>query len=238
MNKRPRILLIRTLEAIGPSTEYLQERNVDVVPVPLLQAKKLEVEPALVRQRFNDSDLAICLSQNAATSMFGYQGMTKPMDIYAIGNRTGELLKTLFDSVHIPQEQTSEGVFSLLNSTRLASRSLLIIKGVGGRNWLQPRLEKAGARIQTLDLYERTPYSPTILKQVETISAIDAIFVTSGELLLAATQRLGNQFKNHLWFVPGDRIKTLAKQQGINRCINVGSASTASMYTAFKQEVE
>lgn len=235
MSSKKRILLIRSLESSTSASHYLTTNGIEVIAAPLMRSCKLHVEPYLVSHCFNGADLAICLSQNAAQNLSRYQGMLTQPDMYAIGTRTAAVLKAIFTKVQVPDIHTSEGLYRMLCNVDVTGRKVLILKGKGGRNWLQSRLQMRGATVRDLNLYERVPHTPIINKEAETIAAIDAIFVTSGELLLAALQTWGKQLHNHLWLVPSDRIAVLAKSKGIVRCVNVGSASIESMHRTFEK---
>ena len=230
-----RILLIRSLESIAASAEYLTLQGAEVVKAPLQKCVVKPPLPALVAEQFASADRIICLSQNAANSLYRFQGKINHCEIFAIGQRTAKSLAPLFNNVRVPELHTSEGLFQLLKAEQLPGSRILILKGKGGRNWLQPKLQACGAKIQTLDLYQRCANYPDNLKEPETIAAIDAIFVTSGELLFAALNRFGPSLKNQLWVVPGDRIMKLANKAGIYRCINAQSAAIEAMYTAYKK---
>jgi uroporphyrinogen-III synthase len=117
---------------------------------------------------------------------------------------------------------------SLLRHPRLehpAGRRILIIKGSGGRPFLQDELAGRGAEVAAVDVYQRVPATPSqavlsALLESFVGGAVQVITATSleiaGNLLDMATPALRDEFERVHWLVPGERIAAGLRERGLS----------------------
>ena len=130
--------------------------------------------------------------------------LTKNCKVAAIGTATAQALeKQGINSVLTPKESPdSEGFLRLPELEELPLKTILIIKGVGGRTLLQETLSHRGMDVFTLDTYERIlPDSANIQALSE---KIDLILFTSNEIV-----------QNFLALIPESLQKSLLNCQTI-----------------------
>lgn len=104
------------------------------------------------------SDL-IFVSTNAVHHFFAHidhrSYWLTELKFWAIGCSTANALAQYNIHALFPKQQNSEGLFALLTTHGIEkSRKFLLIKGVGGRDWLRQQL-CLRAQVDTLDCYQR-----------------------------------------------------------------------------------
>ena len=152
--------------------------------------------------------------------------------ILAVGPATAEKLETYglkLAERPLPPYNSE----ALLKSATLCSNDLqkvVIVKGTGGRDFLQKSLEKLGVTVFTLNTYER--FLPDIaesrLSRVFLKSPVDIVTITSNETLnnlalLAGTRYISLLLKLPL-VVSSSRAAVLAKELGFQNTIAVAEA--------------
>ena len=187
------------------------------------------------RLLLDDYDVVVFTSSNAVESLFGQLSVplsTGKCDILAVGPATASALENhglkVSESPQIPYNSEA-----LLKSATLCDRNLqrvLIIKGTGGRNFLQKSLEKQGLKVFTLATYER--YLPEIaeplLERVFLNSPVDIVTITSNDTLNNLALLAGEQYRKLLLRLPlavsSSRAADLAKEIGFQNTIAVADA--------------
>ncbi len=182
-----------------------------------------------------DFDMVVFTSSNAVESL--HEQLTLPLKngscaILAVGPATASALEnrglTLTESPQAPFNSEA-----LLKSATLCNRNLqnvLIIKGTGGRDFLQKTLEKQGLRVSILETYER--YLPEIsesrLDHVFLNSPVDIVTITSNETLKNLVLLAGEQYRRLLLRLPlavsSPRAADLAKEIGFQNTIAIAEA--------------
>ncbi len=118
----------------------------------------------------------------------------------------------------------SEGLLRHPRLEHLAGRRTLIIKGSGGRPFLEEELARRGAEVVTAEVYERVPAAPgdavlDALLERFTAGLLQVITATSLEiaahLLQLAAPRLRGEFERAHWLVPGERIAAALRAGGL-----------------------
>jgi uroporphyrinogen-III synthase len=101
---------------------------------------------------------------------------------------------------------------------------VLIVKGVGGREFLQHELSRRGAQVVLAEVYRRepTPHDAAALADLAAQFAaggIQIITATSAEiaagLVSAATPALRREFDRAHWVVPGARVAAALREHGL-----------------------
>lgn len=169
-------------------------RQLGGVPIelPLLEIKPLPLA-ASSPPSLQHVDLVIFISANAVEHGLAYlQPLPAPIAIAAIGQATAERLHNAGVQVTlVPAEFDSEGLLALPALQDLHDKTVLIVRGAGGREKLAQSLGARGAKVRHLEVYRRA--CPAWRDaDVATAMRAEIVTVTSGEALenLAALAQL------------------------------------------------
>ena len=243
------VWVTRPQSQAGELVSLLEQAGRNCVAVPVLEIQPLvEPDPALsladaLLASLNNVDHLIFVSANAARlglARLAALGIDVPerVSIYGVGPSTAEQLLSLHREIKIPQDDfTSEGLLALEPLQQIAGNSVMIVRGVGGRSLLARELAARGAEVRLVELYRRGPPEklPASLVMGLQGGAIGAIMVASGEtltnLVAMAAPWLADLRQRPL-VVPGDRVATIARDQGFTQVRVARSALAQDMLQA------
>lgn len=212
--------MARRLELEGAQTRVL----------PLLQRRPLPDTPEK-RTLIMGLDLyqhVIAVSPGAAREFIDYAENWWPqwpvgLNWYGVGSGTADVLREAGLTVTAPSDgYTSEHLLALPQLAAPAGERVLIAKGIGGRELLGQTLEERRARVDNLELYERTcpEHAPETLDSALNGFDPDAIIVLSGETLnnlIALGKNTGHKLEHRNLLVPVDRVAEAARLAGFER---------------------
>ena len=213
--------LCRLLEIQGAST--LRLPAVEIKPIGNRR------ETAAQLGALAEFDVIIFTSANAVRFGASLLDQKRDLTLAAMGPATARALNHAGYRVAVlpPPDGTFDSE-SLLRHPRLehpAGRRILIIKGSGGRPFLQDELACRGAEVAAVDVYQRVPAAPSpgvlsALLESFVGGAVQVITATSleiaGNLLGMATPALRDEFERVLWLVPGERIAAGLRERGLS----------------------
>lgn len=205
-------------------------------------------------------DMLIFVSGSAVdyfTSRVAASSLSGSVSIVAVGAATAaKLQQWTSQPVITPEVETSEGLLalSLLQPDQISGKSIVIVRGVGGRELLSEQLQSRGAKTFYWQLYQRvavTDKQGVWLAQWQS-QQIDCIVITSVAILTALLKSLPTTALPWLcqitWLVASDRIAQALKQQlrkqvrqkGIppTQIINVNGAGDQAVLTQVKRLIE
>lgn len=155
---------------------------------------------------------------------------------FAIGSSTAaELEQFAIKADYSETGADSEALLTLGAFNHAQDKRVLIIKGVGGREVLEEQLSNAGARVHTLDVYQRS--CPTyernaVVKKLESHS-INVILCGSGETLTNLGYYLPMSYRaDYRLLVPSERVARQAHSLSFQQVTNTGGASNEMMLQA------
>ena len=157
---------------------------------------------------------------------------------YAIGTATAEALSNYgIEASQAQGSMNSEVLLALPALQSVTGDKVLIVRGVGGRDYLQQQLQQRGALVEYVECYRRTiPERPTgELAALIEEQSFDVVCVMSGESLQNLSQLLGNRealLHNKILLVPGQRVADKAKALGCQRLIVAENASVDGLLHA------
>lgn len=162
---------------------------------------------------------------------------------YCVGAASAQLLQNYgVNAVYPAEAMTSEGLLALPGLASSAGERVLIVKGEGGREYLQQQLQAQGALVTALPVYRRRPqqYSDAQLQQLLT-QPPGAMLVNSGESLhnmVSLLERCGatGEFDAVL-VVPGQRVAALAREMGFTDVEVARNATDVAMLDALAQRL-
>jgi uroporphyrinogen-III synthase len=144
----------------------------------------------------------------------------------AIGPATAQALEQFGYRVTVASVGAfdSENLLMQPAFAQLAGRHVLIVKGVGGREFLQREISRRGAHVVIAEVYRRepTPHPDAALAALAAqfaAGAIQVITATSAEIAAglagSATPALRREFDRVRWVVPGARVAAALREHGV-----------------------
>lgn len=163
---------------------------------------------------------------------------------HAIGKATGQALDATGVNCIAGDEQSPMNSEALLQQSSLqavAQAKVLIMRGVGGREYLAEQLRKRGARVDYAECYRRSRVERPVgeLGQLLLREQPDCLVINSGETLDYTCQLLGGEQLQHISvIVPGERVAGLAQQRGFSNIVTASNASSDAMIAALIKVAE
>lgn len=166
-------------------------------------------------------------------------------DYFAVGKGSAELLAKCSDhEAQSPKLETSEGLLELLKSESLQNKSITILRGDSGREFLKEQLEKLGARVSYFESYRREWHPLTSEEDIIQWRAfeIDTAIVTSFEQLKFFVQQVPSEDKNWLHslqlLVPSQRVAALAAELGFQKVRSLNGAANQQILESLQSEID
>jgi uroporphyrinogen-III synthase len=134
----------------------------------------------------------------------------------------------------------SEALLERAELQELEHQKVLIIRGVGGRDYLANQLKQRGARVSVAECYRRKLVNKKIGEITEIIQQqnINTVCVNSGESLHNFCQLAGESaltsLEDLMMVVPGTRVADIARNSGFKNVIIAENASDESVLSALK----
>ena len=178
------IVVTRPSHQSGPFCDKLRELGAEPIAFPCIE---IEEHSDPISFSPNEIDLVIFVSPNAVE--YGYRAlpdlpmMAQSCQFFAVGPATTESLH-LHGVEHVLSPTTtpdSEGLLAIEELKELQGKSVLVIKGVGGRPYLKDCLIQRGANLYSIDVYKRALPKEVVSGHLE--ARIDLILFTSSEIV-------------------------------------------------------
>ncbi len=166
---RPRVIVTRPAEQAAGFVDRLRALGVDAVALPLIRIEPVaDVRPlAEAWQRLDRQALVMFVSANAVQHFFRQRPVhvTWPVGVRAGGTGPGTQAALLQAGVPaacivVPPPEgphDTETLWTLLRGHDWAGRTVLLVRGEQGRDWLATQLQAAGATTVALAAYRRLP---------------------------------------------------------------------------------
>lgn len=244
-----RILVTRPLLQSQPLVDALRIQGDEAVTLPLLEIIPFtdEVEPER-EQTIKDIVLnlahyqhIIFISTNAVKAAWYWVDQYWPqppetVQWYAIGDATAAVLRESgLAPLHCGGAMNSESLLGLKQLKEVTNNKVLIVRGVGGRNFLKSALQSRGAEVDYLEVYQRLKIDypkGTLSKMVK--EGLDLLTISSGETIqqLLDQAMIENITKSVLELpivVPGKRLHQLAVKVGFTQVYTAENAGLKAM---------
>ncbi len=235
---KPKVVVTRPEAQAGPLMRELEAQGYGPILAPMLRIKMLSsVElPNLLL-----FDTAIFISTNAVAAFGKALSQAKvalPLNIscFGIGAKTAQSLESIGVNAVSVAGATTEAL--LTHSWFRQPRSVLIVKGEGGRATLANALKAMGSSVVEWEGYQRLPPSSAQCERFRsalTMSPI-AILAQSGETLLNALNAVNAVDANNTklsgssassktrWIVPSERVAEIAREHGVDPLVAPSAA--------------
>ncbi|MGF1751680.1 uroporphyrinogen-III synthase [Vibrio cionasavignyae] len=197
-------------------------------------------------RQLQDADIIIAVSQHAvinAHHILLESGATWPVNrIYlGVGQKTAhELSNTCKQNVHYPTTSDSEHLLNLPELKDVSGKTIVILRGNGGRELIHQQLTQRGANVLYLEVYQRQfiPISSNNVDEWQSLS-LENIIVTSGEqldYLIAQTPEPAYAWLTQLTLlVPSERIAKFATMHEFRNVITTKGASNPTILAALQR---
>lgn len=240
---KPRLLITRFAPHAQRLADLLNEQGIYSLAQPLLKVEPVVGSLYPFAQTYND---IIAISTNAVEyTQQILQNKKWPLTrYYAVGEATQLLLaQHSKQSVYMPLDSfNSEGLLALPQLQQLKDRSILILRGVGGREFLKEELIARGASVDYYESYQRVaielPKSTSIHKWQQ--QAINGAIISSIELLEQLMSIAKNDDKDWLLsltiYAASERILEHANALGFQKTNLLPSISNQRIIDYFTDE--
>ncbi|MDH5175140.1 MAG: uroporphyrinogen-III synthase [Gammaproteobacteria bacterium] len=192
---------------------------------PTLLIEPLALAPETLAQlQQRRWDWAVFTSTNAVSLALANVARPLAAKNAAVGRATARALEQAGVTVDArPENATSEGLLALPEFAQMTGRSVLLVKGAGGRDLLPTELRIRGAAVLELEVYRRVVSEPTAAAAAALHDALGSgrpviVTVTSAEILRALLDGVASadaaRLREQPLVVPGSRVALEALRQG------------------------
>lgn len=223
---------------------------------PIDQREDVEQVRAAILN-LDNYEIAIFISTNAATLGLDWIEQYWPqlpmgIEAYAVGPGTAQILQRFTWPVHCSSVGvTSEDLLSLPGLQDIAGKRVALFRGQGGRELIASALRDRGARVDYIELYQRsTPHYTknellklfieakpntvvlTSLQIFEAYHGLTKSLDSSGDKEVSALLSL---LQSPVLIVPSERVRQSALAAGYDRVFNAGGADDQTVFNALQQ---
>lgn len=196
--------------------------------------------------QLNNSDIIIAVSHHAVTAAQNILSKTSSIwptsPLYlGVGQKTAHVLsKVCKQKVNYPQVSDSEHLLKLTELNGVDNKSILILRGNGGRELIRDSLLNRGAQAFYCETYRREyiPISDHNTYQTWINKNTSKVVITSQEQLEYLCSITPNEYLAWLstrqLFVPSQRIAERSQQLGFSNVTNTHSATNQILLAALR----
>jgi len=227
---KKRILVTRPKHQAGHLCELITAQGGQAIAFPTIEIQPVkDLDKNLSRSNaLSEYDFVIFVSRNAVKLAFDHYlnlaSLPEHITVFAIGAGTAEALSDLkiMNVIHAGVQADSEALLHLseMQKERLTGKKVLIIRGVGGREYLADNLKKRGASVDYAEVYKRCLPGYDVKNSHKIWQDIkpDAIVITSNDGLSNLLRLVPETDQPQLFATPlvlmSARSDNLAKELG------------------------
>ncbi len=222
------VLVTRAEQQAMPLCRLLETEGASTLRLPAIEIKAVGNRRETMAQlgALEAFDVVIFTSTNAVRFGASLLDQKRDLTLAAIGPATARALNLAGYRVAVQPRESfdSEGLLMHPRLEHPAGRRILIVKGVGGRPFLEQELAQRGAQVVTAEVYQRVPAAPgpallAAVLDAFILGAVQVITATSldiaANLLLIGGSALRGEFERVHWLVPGERIEHGLRELGL-----------------------
>ena len=240
--KNKTILVTRPEGLATPLLQRISDAGGNAQHYPVIRICHIEQSESLnaILNNLSNFDIAIFISPTAVVKTLEIiKRLPEQLALAVIGRSTDAMLKKYgYQPQIIPEEFNSESLLQhpSLQQGKVVNSSIVIFRGIGGRDLLSDTLTERGANVIYAETYKREKNSLASLSQ-DQLSHIDALTVTSNEGL----QNLFDLTDDKTLLtaipiiVPGVRAHKLASELGFQHIIQANNATDNACLLALEQ---
>ncbi|MDN3700684.1 uroporphyrinogen-III synthase [Vibrio artabrorum] len=225
--------------------QQLADEGIQAIHHPLIRIvhnpDSVDLSPLI-----NSSDIIIAVSHHAVTAAQNILSKTSfiwPTSVLylGVGQKSAHILsKACKQKVHYPQVSDSEHLLKLTELKNVENKSILILRGNGGRELIRDSLLDRGAQVSYCETYHREyiPINDHNTYQTWIDKNISKVVITSLEQLEYLYSITPDEYLAWLstrqLFVPSQRIADRAQQLGFSNVTNTQSATNQILLAALQ----
>ncbi|WP_158972623.1 uroporphyrinogen-III synthase [Paraglaciecola sp. L3A3] len=219
-------LLLRPQAKCQTSAAAFQQAGLTAVACGLIDtvldqqavAQLPEKIQSLGRATYNEHLILVTSTVAAEQCVLFKQQWPNNCLFFAVGESTGKLLTQGGINNIVPKEARTEGLLGLPELNNIENKSVIIMKGYGGRELLRDTLLNRAALVQEWEVYKRQQVAKPLSTQDWQESQISCIIATSGEVIQAAFARFESTWLSQVkWIVVSERIAQIASTLGVKQ---------------------
>jgi uroporphyrinogen-III synthase len=220
------VLVTRPEQQAMPLCRLLEAQGALTLRLPVIEIRACDWRAVSAQVGAIQSfDLIVFVSANAVRFGAALLEQSRDLNLAAIGPATARSLNQAGYRVAIqPDEYSTEGLLNHPRLQHLSGHKVLLIQGRQGRLLLRQELERRGAVVTGLEVYERAPaqLNAQLLTDLHARLAageIQVITATSldigGRLLELAAIELRHALEQAIWLVPSTRVAAGLRERGL-----------------------
>lgn len=213
------------LSACSTELVFVDPWQIDLLPeTPTSRALWLDIDL---------NHFVFCVSPTAARALADALDKYWPMLPLGIrwlcnGPRTASAMEQAGIKAEYPQSgHKSEDVYQLISASLKKGDRCLIVKGEGGRDWLENQLQKDGVQVSTIECYRRSVNTSVVTDAAGKCAESEALWLSSEYLGDHLIDNHGQFWRNWdgQWWLSSDRLAQWAAGKQINN-IKVANGAT------------
>jgi uroporphyrinogen-III synthase len=227
-----KVLVTRPQQQAKSLCDSISAAGGEAIAFPVLDIESVSAENE-TNMAIIDQDMIIFISRNAVS--YFMTGLKTPLadnvQLVAVGGGTATAMLQygLRVDIQAPPPAGSESLLAMPELNRVENKSVLIVRGQGGRELLANTLRTRGAKIRYIEVYRRILPSPS-KAEVEQAKLADCIIITSIAGLDNLCQLIEAEALMSKWLIViSERIRQYAKKLGFEQCVVVADASDAAL---------
>ena len=242
--KNKTILITRPEGLAEPLIQRINDSGGSALHYPVIRIIDVEESEHLtsIINNLSSFDLAIFISPTAVIKTLDkIKTLPDNIKLAVIGRSTESMLKKYgFHAQIVPADFNTESLLQHpdLQQEKIIDKSIVIFRGIGGRDLLADSLKSRGANVSYAETYQREKNPLSSLTQDE-INSIDILSITSNQGLQNLFDLTDDHVKSRLTalplVVPGVRAHKLASQLGFQIIIQAHNASDEACLSAISQ---
>ena len=239
-------LLLRPQAKCQASAQAFKQANLSAVACGLIDTvvddDAIEQLPAKIAELCSraEQNIYVIVTSTVAAQQCVLTKNQWPSSIcfFAVGTSTGRILHDAGLDVIVPQESRTEGLLALPQLNHVNNKSVIVMKGFGGRELLHDILTARGAKVAEWEVYKRIKLDTPVSTQDWRIAQIHCIIATSGEVIQAAFDYFEvNWLQTLNWIVVSQRTAEIASKLGITKIDMSRDASDQALIQCARQLV-
>jgi uroporphyrinogen-III synthase len=152
----------------------------------------------------------------------------------AVGGTTARALAAHDIAAAHPIDARSEGILALPEIEHVTGRSIVIVAGRAGREYLADSLRLRGNTVSVLHVYERIPVAnPPAARDVATVGTV-VLSSTDGAIAFERLWRFVGGARDVCIVVPSERVATAVRGLGLDNVIVSDGASDTAVLAALR----
>ena len=158
----------------------------------------------------------------------------KKAKIYCLGKYTKIELKKIFNNkiVHPDSKYSSESLLELIAKENINKENFMIIKGEGGRDYLENNLRHLGCNVKTVNTYRRVAKDSFLEEKVLSINTNNYLLVSSKLALVELIKTIMSFAKNYnlILVAPNKRLSEGLNVNAFKDILIICNSSSADSY--------